>query len=552
MQVTVCNRWFGNILGYNSAYGNTTTNWSIFQGMLYLLYPIFGWIAEAYLSNFSLLKWSFIILLINSALAIILTVTIIVDPFKSIMFFGVFLICVTGFAIGLGMYEANAIQFGMDQMMDASSEQLSSFIHWYFWCLHVGALLIYYIDVIAYWYFANCKVHSEYFMSEIYKLEGWIWLVTIPIQFFGFCFGVVLVICYEKHFHIQQATRNPLKNVVKVVKYSYYHKYPERRSAFTYWENDIPSRIDLGKEKYGGPFTYEQVEDVKTFFRLILVMVSMFGYHISGDGYSIITYTMNTIGCPSIVPATMYIYNPQHISFLVASVGVPLLYLLQRCSACYKCPYYFKLPRLLTRLQIGLFICLLIEALHCIYSIVLPNNDFKCDETDQFHKQGVSVTLKCLAANLQVISNDTQSCHYFCTSPPVNNIIINLSVIIIILQGIAYLLVFMTMLEFICAQSPNSMKGILIGIWYSMLSIRVSIVNILDIWDNYDITSWNIYHGIKGVCIFVSLMLFSWVAKRYRYRERNEVVNEQAIIEEQYERELLMNESSEEESYNED
>ena len=29
---------------------------------------------------------------------------------------------------------------------------------------------------------------------------------------------------------------------------------PERRSAFTYWEEDIPRRIDLGKSKYGGPF----------------------------------------------------------------------------------------------------------------------------------------------------------------------------------------------------------------------------------------------------------------------------------------------------------
>ena len=35
----------------------------------------------------------------------------------------------------------------------------------------------------------------------------------------------------------------------------------------------IPSRIDLGKHKYGGPFTTEQVKDVKTFLRLILVIV---------------------------------------------------------------------------------------------------------------------------------------------------------------------------------------------------------------------------------------------------------------------------------------
>ena len=42
------------------------------------------------------------------------------------------------------------------------------------------------------------------------------------------------------------------------------------RSAFTYWEEDIPPHIDLGKSKYGGPFTTEEVEDTKAFLRIIL------------------------------------------------------------------------------------------------------------------------------------------------------------------------------------------------------------------------------------------------------------------------------------------
>ena len=39
--------------------------------------------------------------------------------------------------ISVGTSEANAIQFGMDQMFEASSKQLSSFIRWYFWCAHM-------------------------------------------------------------------------------------------------------------------------------------------------------------------------------------------------------------------------------------------------------------------------------------------------------------------------------------------------------------------------------------------------------------------------------
>ena len=54
---------------------------------------------------------------------------------------------------GLGMFESNAIQFGMDQMLEASSEQFSSFIHWYFLCAHVGPLAVFYIGsgFVLYW-----------------------------------------------------------------------------------------------------------------------------------------------------------------------------------------------------------------------------------------------------------------------------------------------------------------------------------------------------------------------------------------------------------------
>ena len=47
--------------------------------------------------------------------------------------------------------------------------------------------------------------------------------------------------------------------------------------------------------------------------------------------------------------------------------------------------------------------------------------------------------------------------------------------------------------------------------------------------------------------IFLSIVLFLLVSKTYHYRERDEIVNEQAIIEEHYERELLLNSSSEDE-----
>ena len=65
-----------------------------------------------------------------------------------------------------------------------------------------------------------------------------------------------------------------------------------------YWEEDIPPRIDLGKSKYGGPFTTEEVEDTKTFFSILQLLLSMIGFHLSGHGYSVEIELMNN-QCPS-------------------------------------------------------------------------------------------------------------------------------------------------------------------------------------------------------------------------------------------------------------
>ena len=48
--------------------------------------------------------------------------------------------------VGKGMFESTAIKFGTDQMIEASSNQLSTFIHWYYWSLYIGNICI---DIIA-------------------------------------------------------------------------------------------------------------------------------------------------------------------------------------------------------------------------------------------------------------------------------------------------------------------------------------------------------------------------------------------------------------------
>ena len=54
-------------------------------------------------------------------------------------------------------------------------------------------------------------------------------------------------------------------------------------------------------------------------------------------------------------------------------------------------------------------------------------------------------------------------------------------------------------------------------------------------------------HGAKAVVILFSLLLYCCVAKRYRYRLRDEVVNERYLVEEIYDRELRLAEEYERE-----
>ena len=393
---------------------------------------------------------------------------------------------------------------------------------------------MYYGLIGTFLYFQNCVLSSNDLPFGPVKFVGWVLMVSACIQLVISSCGIFIGFLSPRHYTIELMSRNPLKIILKVLMYSFKHKYPERRSAFTYWENYTPSRIDLGKEKYGGPFTYEQVEDVKTMFRLLLLMVSLFGYHLSGDGYSLTYYIIYKAGCPTKVPLLAMILDPRHVTLVLVVLAVPLFQIIKKYSSLYT-------PNLLNRIWLGLLFCLLSECIQCIYSFQLHKKEFECPEL-VWQKNPTSMT-KCIFANMRTVNND--SCEYFCSSLPVNDPLVYLSLVPLILNGLSYLLVFVTTVEFICAQSPNAMKGLLIGIWYSMLFIRYSVVNSLDIHlFLLEIDKWNIYHGIKGFCMFLSIISFSLVHKHYQYRERDEIVNEQSMIEDQYERELLLNSSS--------
>ena len=52
------------------------------------------------------------------------------------------------YVVGLALFQANAIQFGLDQLLEAPTSKLmedTAFIHWYYWAQNVSSLALFYV-----------------------------------------------------------------------------------------------------------------------------------------------------------------------------------------------------------------------------------------------------------------------------------------------------------------------------------------------------------------------------------------------------------------------
>ena len=421
------------------------------------LYPLLGWLSDVYFTRYKVIRLAFIITSIAGTGGTIVFIPTVWDinllhnQISSNILIILAFLGILAIVLGLGLFQANAIQFGMDQLSESLSYQLSSFIHWYYWSNYVGQYVLYLmlagILVFNSNYSSNGVIKLPYPISD-YVVIRFAFSVTL-LHLMLAIVGLIVLIRYKKRLTIEKPGHNPLKLIYKVLKYAWKHKFPENRSAFTYWENDIPPRIDLGKDKYGGPFTTEEVEDTKSFFHIFLLLFSLLGFHLSGHGYTTVQKLM-TIECPN-TWLLMLIGDPMSITTIVIFTCVPLY---QLVNARYRQRY---IPNIFKRMGLGLFCCLL----KVIIEITLQVTQ-KIYATE--HCQNMYPLFYCY----QSISHNNSSHVDHCT--PGNSIFLILLVVPQILQGLSFLLVFMNALEFICAQAPLRLKGLLIGLWYASVS----------------------------------------------------------------------------------
>ncbi len=233
--------------------------YSYISSLSYCIYPVAGYLADVKFGRHKTVIRSFnlniLFLLIFSLLVLILLFA--PTGNKLATYSLIIIISVAGLLLLISIVTVNAnfIQFGMDQLHDSPEGHQSLFIHWYVW---ISQLVSFSMQVTSTLLTYN---KLQYFIVSF-----------IPVIIL-LLLSVVVAKRRENWFLIDHARPNPYRLICKLTKFAHRHKVPIRRSAFTFCEDDVPSGLDLGKTKYGGPFSIEEVEDVKVFYGILKFLI---------------------------------------------------------------------------------------------------------------------------------------------------------------------------------------------------------------------------------------------------------------------------------------
>ena len=439
----------------------------------FFFFPLFGLLADVWIGRYKAILIGIVLCFISW---IIIGIGWIIESYFASeavlwsLYSFVFMIHFCGFS----SFTANIVQYNIDQLVGASADELSSVIYWHILSDPLVHFLFYLLQCLFY--------SSKYFIMITFIASGVsVSLVLVSHSFFKHKLENISLI------------KNPIKLIVRVLYYARKHKYPENRSALTYWEEEAPSRLDLGKDKYGGPFTEEEVEDVKTVFHMLPLFIGFVVINLSDDYYwsAIDSFTL-----PTCLAVTDTSYN-----FCSVILMLVYLFFIRVC-------FYKYIPSMLIRMSVGIFLAFIAIVSKVIIFVIEKSH------------------------------------------PDINNFG-KLLFIPQTIQGLSFILVYPVSLEFTVAQSPVHMRGVMVGLWYVACWGLGSFINTtlklpFNCESQYICTSFY-YYITKSVLVLIILIVFVILAKRYKYRVRENEINIVQIVDDHYQRYM-----EQEEQYNRD
>ena len=474
------------------------------SSMYILFYPVLGYFGEKWrrykviLFGTGILVVGYIMVFSVIPISIALTKLSLSETTTTILTSFLWIVFSFPLHLGFGLFQSNVIQFGCDQLLFAPSYDLSSFIRWF-----IGMQYPFYaINNIILAIVSYCSATSAFYILMI-----------------SFCLSVLAILialllgCFAKSSLYTGPSNysNPVKLIWRVMRYAWKHKQPVKRSAFTYGESP-PSRLDLGKERYGGPFTTEEVEDVKSFWYIYVIILALYGYSLrdisSGISYQYLKAKQASLSFME----HLLLSFPDIISLCILSVGIPFFQFVI-------VPFFSRyIPNMLKRIWIGLMLILVEMFVITIVTFTFNKSVMRYDNH----------TNVCLDNNdnISSIRDDIVKGawpFYVLLIPQV-------------LNGIGALIYYVTVIEFIAAQGPRQMQGLLITLWYMFMWVYLASQSMST---SFIGCHWE-YYAVKTGLVLTSVICYTITAYKYKYRQRNELsdVNERIIITEYESRQL--------------
>ena len=206
--------------------------------LIFICTPLIGWLADAKFGNFKVFKVGTILVFVAATfgqigIEIITEFQSIPKGIKEVYIETYKLIGIIGTTTG----SVTSLQLGLNQMPDASDDNIASFIVWYLFSISTGLWISDTLPNTLH----NC-------INDNLALERSITFVS-PIYMTVACCTVFIMA--PRYLVVEPKAPKSLKTIYQVLKFVAKHKSPLNRRALTYWEEDIPSRLDLAKSRYG-------------------------------------------------------------------------------------------------------------------------------------------------------------------------------------------------------------------------------------------------------------------------------------------------------------
>ena len=469
---------------------------------LHFLYILLSCISDTCCGKFKAIKcglaatcFGMLIYIIASIFVLIVILGAISVPESILILAGIVaVVAMLVMTVGILLFYVNVIQVTVQQFQKGSSEEVSAYIHWLVWTEALGL-----------------AIHSV--LANIVSSCGEVTTVLIILSCLQFVVLSVSGISWylysegiESYFP-NTPTQSPYTVVCLVVKYAFTHRRPHTLESSPQQEvsmtsfnsaNKAPvqasSRLDYSKDIYGGPFTNQQVEDVKSCGRIFMVVLSLsaifFAYIPTSMVSSVFASHIQQDNSESCSAQSIIVNS---FSSLLPVILIPL----------YELVIYPLIGRYIPRSpkKIGLGMVLLTVSL--IFYFIADTVGHSKHPVASCMFDDISVRID-INKNLLLLPN--------------------------ILNVLAYLLIQIGGLEFICSHSPNSMKGLLIAVFLGIRGLFwiIGLVLVVPFWvsseDHFKPVSCGFgYYLLNIIITFIVIVIACAVAWRYaKWQQRVE------------------------------